>query len=62
MMTTNDNEWYNEWQLVTTSDNEWQLVTTSDNEWRQVTTSDSEWQIVVISAKVLFFTSNTVLL
>ena len=34
-MTTNDNEWYNEWQQVVqrmrTSDNEWQRVTISAN-------------------------------
>ena len=48
-VTTNDNEWYNEWQLVAT------IGTTSDNEWQQVTTSESEWQRVVISVKVPFF-------
>ena len=37
-MTTSDNEWYNEWQRVTTS------KTTSDNEWKQMAMSDSEWQ------------------
>ena len=36
-VTTNDNECYNEWQQMTTSDNEWQRMTTSD------TTSDNEW-------------------
>ena len=35
------NEWYIEWQQVTTSDNEWY------NEWQQITTSDSKWQRVV---------------
>ena len=52
-------EWYIEWQRVTTNDNEWQRVvqrvttssTTSDNEWPQVTTSgvtsDKEWQWVI---------------
>ena len=29
-VTTGDNEWYNEWQRMTTGDNEWQRVTTSD--------------------------------
>ena len=45
--TTNDNEWYNEWQRVvqqmTTSDNEWQWVvkrvTKSDIKWWEVTAS-----------------------
>ena len=61
-VTTNDSEWYNEWQRMTmsgaTSDNEWyqwqrvvQWVTTNDNEWQQVTatgtTSDKEWQRVI---------------
>ena len=40
--TSSENEWYNEWQRVTTSgkicDNEWQRVamsgTTNDNEWQ----------------------------
>ena len=56
--TSSDNEWYNEWQRMTTSgttsDNEWQRVTTSgttsDNEWQRMTTSgttsDNEWQPV----------------
>ena len=47
-------EWYNEWQRVTTSgitrDKEWQPVTTNDsewyNEWQRVTMNDSEWQQV----------------
>ena len=34
-------EWYLEWQRVTTSDNEWY------NEWQEMTTSDKEWQWVV---------------
>ena len=62
-VTTNDNEWYNEWQWVvqrvTTNDSEWykewQRMTTSgitsDNKWQRMTTSgttnDSEWQRVV---------------
>ena len=49
-MTTNDNEWYNEWQRVATSniksDNEWQWVvqkvTTNDSEWQRVTANDNE--------------------
>ena len=56
-VTTSENEWYNEWQRMTTSgttsDNEWH------NEWQQVTTSgttnDSEWQRVSISANFPFF-------
>ena len=55
-MKTSDNEWYNEWQRMTTSgttsDNEWQRVvqrmttsgTTSSNEWQRVRANDSEWQ------------------
>ena len=39
-VTTNDNEWYSEWQRVTTSS------TTSDNEWEWVTMNDNEWQRV----------------
>ena len=31
-VTTNDNEWYNEWQRVITSDKEGQRVTTNDIE------------------------------
>ena len=50
-------EWYIEWQLVTTNDNEWQRMTTSDNkwynEWQRVTasdtTSDNEWQQIAMS-------------
>ena len=34
-------EWYIEWQRVTTNDNEWQRVTTSGT--TSSTTSDSEW-------------------
>ena len=53
----NTDEWYNEWQRMTTSDNKWQLVTTNDNEWynewqrvtRSGTTSDYEWQRVTTS-------------
>ena len=36
-MTTNDNEWCNEWQRMKTSD------TTNDNKWQPMTTSDNEW-------------------
>ena len=52
-------EWYTEWQRITTSDNEWQQViqrmttssttsgTTSDNEWQRMTmsgkTNGNEW-------------------
>ena len=32
-MTTNDNEWYNELQLITTSKNELQRVGTNNSEW-----------------------------
>ena len=42
---TNDKDWYNEWQRVTTNDNEWQ----------QITASDSEWQQATILAKLPFF-------
>ena len=49
--TSSDNEWYNDWQPLTTSDNEWQQVvqrvtssaTTSDNKWQRMTTNDNEW-------------------
>ena len=53
--TASDNEWYNEWQRMTTSgttrDSEWQRVTTSgttsDNERqrvvRRIRTSDNKW-------------------
>ena len=51
--TSNDNEWYNEWQQVTVNGNEWY------NEWynerQRMTTSDNDWQWVVISANFLFF-------
>ena len=59
--TSSDNEWYNEWQEMTTSDKEWQRVvqgvttsgTTSDkewyNEWQRMTTSDNEWQRITKS-------------
>ena len=61
--TTSDNEWYNEWQRMTTSgttsENEWQRVTTSgtrnDNEWQRMTTSENKWRRVTISAKFPFF-------
>ena len=61
--TFNDNEWYNEWQKMTTSDNEWQRWiqrvttsgTTSDNEWKRMTMSDKEWQRGTISANFSFF-------
>ena len=44
-------EWYIEWQRVTTNDNKWQRVvqrmTTSEsewyNEWQRMTTSHKEW-------------------
>ena len=53
---TSDNEWYNEWQRMTTSDNKWQRVTTSDKEWhwvvQRVTTNDNEWPFRLI---FLFF-------
>ena len=29
--TTSNNEWYNEWQLVTMNENEWQRVVISEN-------------------------------
>ena len=36
-VTTNDNEWYKQWQRVvqrmTMNDSEWQRVRTNDNEW-----------------------------
>ena len=45
-------EWYIEWQRVTTSGttsdsewyNEWQWMTASGNEWERMTKSDNEWQ------------------
>ena len=45
-------EWYIEWQRVTTNDNEWQSVTTSSttsdnewyNEWKRVTMNEIESQ------------------
>ena len=53
---TSDNEWYNEWQRMTTSDNKWQRVTTSDKKWhwvvQRVTTNDNEWPFRLI---FLFF-------
>ena len=60
-------EWYIEWQWMTTSDaksdnewyNKWQRMTVSDNEWQRVvqrmTTSDNEWQRVTISTHLSFF-------
>ena len=50
-------EWYIEWQQVTTSDNEWynewQRITTSDNKWQKavqrIAASDSEWQQMTMS-------------
>ena len=33
-VTTDDNEWYNEWQRVT-NENEWQRVT-NENEWKRI--------------------------
>ena len=41
---TSDNEWYNEWHRIATSDNEWQRV-----EWKRVTTGDIEWREVTTS-------------
>ena len=38
-VTTKDNEWYNEWQRVTTNDNKWQRVTASGKKWQRVTAS-----------------------
>ena len=48
-MTASDNEWYSEWQRVTTSDNEWQQVV------QRVATDENEWQRVTISANFSFF-------
>ena len=42
--TSSDNEWYNEWHRIATSDNEWQRV-----EWKRVTTGDIEWREVTTS-------------
>ena len=43
--TTNNNEWYNEWQQVrtsgTASENKWYY------KWQQMTTSNSKWQRVI---------------
>ena len=51
-------EWYIEWQRVTTSgttrDNELQRMTTSNNKWQRETTNDKKWQRVVILANFLF--------
>ena len=38
IVTTNDNEWYNEWQRVA------QPVTKNDTEWQRLATNDNEWQ------------------
>ena len=50
-VTMSGNEWYNEWQRMTTSDNEWRVVqrvttsgTTGDNKWQRVTTNGKEQQ------------------
>ena len=62
-MTTNDNEWYTEWQWVvqqvTTRNNEKQWVATNDNKWQQVIKSGTtnkngtsyfkEWMIAILS-------------
>ena len=61
-MTTNDNEWYTEWQWVvqqvTTRNNEKQWVATNDNKWQQVisgttnkngTSYFKEWMIAILS-------------
>ena len=49
-MTTNDNEWYSEWQRMTTNDKKRQQVvqrvTNSNSEWQRETTNDNEWQEV----------------
>ena len=42
--TSSDNEWYNEWHRIATSDNEWQRV-----EWKRVRTGDIEWREVTTS-------------
>ena len=42
--TSSDNEWYNKWHRIATSDNEWQRV-----EWKRVTTGDIEWREVTTS-------------
>ena len=45
-------DWYIEWQRVTTNDNEWKRVTANDNERQRVKrTGDSEWQWVTANAK-----------
>ena len=45
--TSSDNEWYNEWQQMTThgatTDNEWY------NEWKPMRTSDNKWQWVTVN-------------
>ena len=55
---TKDNEWYNEWQRMTTN-NEWQQMTMSDcewqgvvyKEWQRMTMNDRERQKVVQRVK-----------
>ena len=42
LITTSDNELYNEWQIMTTSDNEWQWVTKNDNAWQWMTAIDKK--------------------
>ena len=65
--TTNDSEWYNEWQRVTANENEWQRVvqrvTKNDNEWQRVTKSGTtsksgtftskkkKWIIAILSTR-----------
>ena len=50
-----DNEWYNEWQRVTTNGKRQRMTkvitsyTTSDNEWQQMAMSDNKWQWVTAS-------------
>ena len=49
--TWSDNEWYNEWQRMTTSgttsENEWQRMVQRMTEWQRVRTNGNEWQRVV---------------
>ena len=44
---SSDNEWYNEWQRVTTSDNQWQRVVQRVVRW--VTTNENECQRITMS-------------
>ena len=41
-------EWYIEWQRMTTGNDKWQWMTTNDNEWQRMTTGSttngSEWK------------------